>query len=81
MANKDDGGPAFPGPSFTRDGNPNGHAMGMNLRDAAALAALQGIVAGYMSNTEMSGLSRQMIADEAFQYADAFIAARSKGER
>jgi hypothetical protein len=33
MTQKPTGGPAFPGPSFTQSGYPNGHAMGMTLRD------------------------------------------------
>ncbi|WP_333826896.1 hypothetical protein [Pararhodobacter sp.] len=83
MAAQHDGGPAFP--STTSQPDAKGifypvHHQGMSLRDAAALAALKGIVAGYMSNPDMSGQSPQMIVDEAFQYADAFIAARSKGE-
>ena len=73
MELKDDGGPAYPADDLS-------DIHGMSLRDAAALAALQGIVAGYMSNPDMSGLSPQMIADESFQYADAFIAARNGGQ-
>ena len=29
----EDGGPAFPGPNFTANGHPNGHARGLSLRD------------------------------------------------
>ena len=76
MTQKDDGGQAYPLAATTESID----HYGMSLRDAAALAALQAIVSGYMSNPDMSGLSPQMIADEAFQHADAFIAARSGGE-
>ena len=33
------GGPAFPGPCFSEGGHHTGHAMGMTLRDYAAIHA------------------------------------------
>ena len=68
-----DGGPAFPGPSFTRDGNPNGHAMGMSLRDWFAGQALEG--RGY------DGWGAQDIAEMAYEIADAMLATRATGEK
>lgn len=73
------GGQAFPGPAFTRTSHPNGHDMGMTLRDWFAGQALAGITAGYWSNPNMGGLTPQTMADEAYQHADAMIAARKGG--
>lgn len=67
-------GPAFP--TFT----PNPAAQGMSLRDWFAGQALAGMVGGYMSNPDMGGLTPAMIADEAYQYADAMIQARKGGD-
>lgn len=46
---------------------------GMSLRDWFAGKALSGIVAGYLGNDCMSGLSRSDIAESAYQYADAMM--------
>lgn len=48
---------------------------GMTLRDYFAAMALQGISAGYWGNPNMSGLSPYDIANEAYQLADAMLAA------
>ncbi|WP_339819707.1 hypothetical protein [uncultured Paracoccus sp.] len=53
--------------------------MGMTLRDWFASQALTGITAGYWSNPNMGGLTPQTMADEAYQHADAMIAARKGG--
>jgi hypothetical protein len=64
------GGPAFPIPKTeTHDTWP-----GMSLRDAAALAALQGILAN--SNDSYGPENMRYAAGYAWQAADAFIAAR-----
>lgn len=49
---------------------------GMTLRDYLAAKAMSGIANGYWSNPNMSGLSPHNIADEAYQLADAMLAAR-----
>ena len=74
MTNRHDGGPAYPSDGWSR------LTVEMSLRDAAAIAAMQAIVTGYMSNSDMTGLTPQMIANESFQYADAMLAARSEAK-
>jgi hypothetical protein len=73
-----------PGPRFTRCGAVSGQGQGMSLRDAAALAALQGMLAHntrYRQRPEDSCLHwHAAISREAFQIADAFIAARETKE-
>lgn len=75
----DDGGPAYPGPALRQvhsiNGSPQddlpGHP-GMSMLDAAALAALAGIVSrGVISDAVWS-------ASHAFTQADAFIAERER---
>lgn len=65
-----DGGPAYPIASDVI-----GHWSGMALRDAAALAALQGFCAQHDSSGVWSWLPGQAVT-EAWRVADAFIAAR-----
>ena len=69
---KDNGGTAFPGPSFTRAGHSNGHSMGMSLRDWFAGQALAGALDRWLgvlgSDKEISGW--------AYQIADAMLEAR-----
>ena len=74
-----DGGPAFPGPSFTRGGNPNGHAMGMSLRDWFAGQALAGIYANSGDDSPAGAHGR--CAKEAYDAADAMLATRTAGEK
>lgn len=77
MKKLDESQPAFPVPGDqTRS-----RMIGMSLRDAFAISALQGILAGYWSNTAMGDLAPDAIADEAYQHADAMIAARKGGGR
>ena len=89
MTDRHDGGPAFPGPTFSRGGHPTGHAMGMTLRDAAALAALPAIIALDAGNESGGGAlvallnrddARVNVAEAAWAVADAFIAARSEAK-
>lgn len=74
------GGAAFPGGQFephhagSNDREPWNH--GMTLRDYFAAKAMSGVANGYWSNPNMSGLSPHNIADEAYQLADAMLAAR-----
>jgi hypothetical protein len=83
MSKTNDGGPAYP--CVFRMMTPQGLVEmdtepGMSLRDAAALAALQ----GFCSQTDSSGTWSwlpDMAAAEAWRVADAFIAARETGEK
>lgn len=75
------GGPAYPiAGTYTHDTWP-----GMSMRDAAALVALQGMLAHatrYRPRPEDAGLHwHDALSREAFQIADAFITAReTKGD-
>lgn len=69
----------YPGTRFSRDGFVTGQGQGMSLRDAAALAALQGFCAQADSSGTWSWLPDRAAA-EAWAVADAFIAARETGE-
>ena len=80
MTQKHDGGPAYPGETVVRNGMHSTKRLnnsGMSLRDAAALAAIQGLCVGYWSQ---GGLDADDIATTANHIADAFIATRSGGE-
>lgn len=72
MSIMDNGGQAFPGPSFTSNGMPNGHDMGMTLRDWFAGQALPGIIA----QPNLEGHNPAVVAKWAYEYADAMLAAR-----
>lgn len=67
--NPDDGAPAFP--SFTEDGQSR---PGMSLRDAFAIAALQGII----RHPDAIGESEETIAIWSYKAADAMLEARKK---
>ena len=70
----------YPGNRYTRCGTVSGQGQGMTLRDAAALAALQGFCSQVDSSGTWSWLP-DMVAAEAWRVADAFIAAReTKGD-
>lgn len=79
MTRINDGGPVFP--AHTHAETPNGPVHyatepGMSLRDAAALAAMQA-----MLTTDVGAAApKAAVAEQAFQYADAFIAAREAKE-
>jgi hypothetical protein len=71
MSEIDTGNPAFP---IT-----TGHSVyhpGMSLRDWLAGQALSGILAGYWANPELSALTEDVLAQQAYQAADAMLAAR-----
>lgn len=81
MTHINTGGPAYP---VTFEGGKNNGETpffneGMTLRDWFAGQALTGITAGYWANPQMGGLSPHAMADEAYQHADAMIAARKGG--
>lgn len=72
MTNKyDDGGPAYPFHNLEVHGNP-----GMSLRDAFAMAAMQGAMAN--CDVKETAMSR---AEWAYEIADAMLRARSQGEQ
>lgn len=82
MTKTNDGGPVYP--AHVSAMTPHGlvsydTAPGISLRDAAALAALQ----GFCSQTDASGMWSwlpDVAVAEAWRVADAFIAARETGE-
>jgi len=69
----DTSGAAFPGPSFTRAGHPNGHSMGMTLRDWFAGQAL-----AWAGHDNWTSSDPSALAARAYRMADAMIAAREK---
>ena len=64
-----DGGPAFPGAELPA--HPN-HPTGMSLRDWFAGQALHGLC----SDKEFYSMRIELLALEAYKYADAMLAAR-----
>ena len=70
---KDNGGTAFPGPSFTRTGHPNGHSMGMSLRDWFAGQALAGLVRSEQPEGFPAWVGHAL---DAYALADAMLEAR-----
>ena len=77
MTMQNDGGNAYPVASDVI-----GHSPGMSLRDAAALAALPAVVRACIPLECLPDETmEQMFARKAFAIADAFIAAREKGEK
>jgi hypothetical protein len=66
------------GAAFAQSQNTTDYDSGMSLRDYIASHALQGMLSGYWGNSDLGGLSPKSLADEAYQYADAMIAAREK---
>ena len=73
-------GSAFPGPSFTQGGHPNGHNMGMSLRDWFAGQALVGIMGPnydwFTSGSSEAGSRTYEAAFFAYGLADAMLVAR-----
>lgn len=68
------GGPAFPTASTEHSCGDDG----MSLRDWFAGMALSGMQSGYWANAEMSGVSPDMFARDAYQQADAMLGERKK---
>ena len=77
MTHRHDGGPAFPRPKLGDDcGRAFGQQDGMSLRDWFAGLAIQSIL-----TSEEGGLAPKADAcREAYQYADAMLAARSEAK-
>jgi len=83
---RDDGGPAFPEPfTYNADMGPCGTFItassatgcgGMKLRDAFAIAALQGLVSSDAFHGPLYQQSPEVAADFAWKQADAMLAAR-----
>jgi hypothetical protein len=79
MTTKDNGGTAFPGPTFTMAGYPNGHSMGMTLRDWFAGQALVAFFGSQPFLEECGNKGKRpsaYAAKIAFDVADAMIEAR-----
>lgn len=82
MSQPNDGGPAFPATSPVVDHVKYGELFGMSLRDWFAGMAMQGI-ASIPSTSQYDYKSQPLdkYASLAYQYADAMLAERNKGER
>ena len=74
MSNTNTGGPAFPGPYANENGNLEVlfKQQGMTLRDYFAAKAMQGLLAGKLTSTDL-----QLIANDCYAMADAMLAVRS----
>lgn len=82
MTQKPDGGPAFPSEGEGH-GNPKYHSPGMSLRDYFAGQALMALIGNHAAQKraalealEMKNTIYDQVSWQAFQYADAMIAAR-----
>lgn len=69
MSNKTDGGAAFP---ITRESSFCTNYEGMRLRDYFAAKAMQ----GFCADSQTAGRNGFELAEEAYQVADAMLAAR-----
>ncbi|WP_226576446.1 Arc family DNA-binding protein [Acuticoccus sediminis] len=65
--------------AFPPEGAATPAVDGFELRDWFAGQALNGIVAGYWGNPEMSGLGPREFAEDAYAVADAMMRAREGG--
>lgn len=72
MADRMDGGPAFPTENAHQTGTSTYHYQGMSLRDYLAAHAMSGLVA----NERFRGASAD-VAEDAYRIADAMLATRS----
>lgn len=68
----------YPGTRFMPSGHVHGEGQGMSVRDAAALAALQGICAN--PNVVCREGHERYLATWVWAIADAFMAARETKE-
>lgn len=83
MREINNGGPAFPLPSAAYDYPIPGETelFGMSVRDAMAIAAVNGMLAHSTRYRPRVGAPEnwhEAIAEEAYQIADAMLAARSQ---
>jgi hypothetical protein len=65
------------GPAFPRNGHPDKNdfpSIGMSLRDYFAAKAMCGLVA----NSNLKGAKSSHISNDAYQIADAMLAAREE---
>lgn len=60
---------------------PTGDHIGMHLRDAFALAAMQGLASAHTSDGEWTGYDLEHTAKWAYEMADAMLAERDKKPR
>ena len=74
MTNINTGGPAYPATGTHEYFGNHGH-MGMTKREVAAMAAMQGILAG-----DREQFRPYAVAHDAVAYADALIAALGDGQ-
>jgi hypothetical protein len=87
MSKTDDGGPAFPGAAPMVAMDQSGHLRrvedGMSLRDWFASMALQGIIACPEPAPDADNIEELtlILANAAYTYADAMIAARKAGDK
>ena len=81
MADRHDGGPAFPVAAHpVTDIYGYDISSGMSLHDAATIAAMQGILAGMWANSDIGGVTPQMVIETAREHADAMLSARSEAK-
>ena len=77
MSAINDGGSAFPFGDYTNEGE-----QGMSLRDYFAAAALSIAQANWQKhndeNNEGEEPAKSLVAEEAYEYADAMLAARKE---
>lgn len=73
---KNDGGPAYPG--IVRDNSGILEtAQGVTVRDLFAIEAMQALIINrYAINVNSESVTKEQIAIEAYNYADAMIEAR-----
>ena len=78
--NKDDGGPAFPGPYVNEDKSLEvlWKQQGMTLRDYFAAKAMQGMLANPKLQEQILKAGQSWIEESAWAVADAMIKERSK---
>lgn len=76
MAKINDGGPAFPLPLGTTNCAEPAQSGGMSLRDYFAAKAMQ----GFSASNDIGWRSINHIAETAYEWADAMLAARESHE-
>ena len=78
--NKDDGGPAFPGPYVNEDKSLEvlWKQQGMTLRDYFAAKAMQGMLANPKLQEQILKAGQSWIEESAWAVADAMLKAREE---
>lgn len=77
MSDKPDGGPAFAPHGAPHPTDPTKAIYGMTLRDYFAAQAMIGIMST-AGGFDRADRRVEMVAEKAFQFADAMLAERSK---